>query len=172
MENNNRQENLGKLGNILRAHLLKIEIVSALFVLIGCGLRIDNNPAAASVLTITLTALAGVYYATAFSSMELDTVTTPMEVFGNKLTSFGLCIATIGILFKSMGWPGAEPMLVVAGFAMVFWICFNSIKIKKYNTILRSVVFLILILGLKFTPKEKLEKWYIIKTAEHTFNVP
>lgn len=156
----NRNEFAEKIAAYLHQRLLVIETVVAIIVLISIGLRANNVSSGGAILTVVLSALALVYFFTAYH-IDLS-VTTAMEMFVNKLTAYALSTATIGLLFFIQSWPSPKSMILVSSSILVFVFIYGLIKTKNTKTIIRSAIFLILASCIYFIPREKFEELHII----------
>ena len=119
----------------------KFEKVFGMLTVISLILRFASLPGGSVLLTLSLSALACVYYFyafTLFDQIEIKSIfnsksregISAMIVFESKLAGWGLAVVCIGILFKIMQFPGEAVMLSV-GLIIIFAV--GIIALIKYN---------------------------------------
>src|ERR1039457_5350940 len=111
MSQDNQNEQLSKIGNWVLSRLDKYESMIVLVFLVGFVLKVMTDLKVGILIVISLTTLAILYFLKGFSATG-DENAGGLEIFVDKLVSFGGSVATIGILFRIEYWPGYHMMIL------------------------------------------------------------
>ena len=164
MKNNNVY--LTKLADKISPKLLTIEGILSFTTLLGMILKASNVQQGSILIIISLSAIALVYYISAFRTCEEGA--NVMGKFLTKLMFLSASISIIGILFLLQGYAGYKAMLTVGCLSIVIVLLFRFIYKTNINriNITRVIVILAIAASLYFTPKEKLREYKIISNIE------
>ena len=142
----NENKRLTAFSNLIKAKLLKYELLMIVLVVLVIMLRYKHIPFSGILAVVTLTALSVIYYLFAFSTTDEPNL-TKYDRFIYMISSFGSSLSLIGILFTLQRWPGEKNMLL-AGLlllliALIYIIIQNS---KGTRPILFNTPFIVRIL--------------------------
>ena len=171
MINQTQNESLAKLADKLNPKLKTVESVLAITTLIGLELKSSEITQGGILLVLTLSALALVYFLSAYKSFETDTPIMPRFLF--RLISWASSIGVIGILFRLQNYAGYNTMLIVGCVSLFMGLCikfYTKIDFSK-RIIIRALIILAIGLCLYLTPSEKLKELKIINSVERV-NTP
>lgn len=158
-----RNESTVRLVNWINPRLRSIELVLGLTALIGLGLKAQGIPFGGIILLLSLSSLGMAYFFNANSIPKEPIVA--MEIFANKLTSYGSAVAVVGILFRLQNWPGFENMLIAGCAALSVSIVISFVKNTSRKDLFRSIVIIAVGAALFLTSKEKLVEMHILHNA-------
>src|ERR1035437_4587814 len=99
MIQNQKNEELIKIGNRVAAVLNKYEIILALLFAFALILKTSTNFPTSIFITLILSTLACLYYLKAFAA-STDESAGGLELFVDKAASFACSVGIIGILFS------------------------------------------------------------------------
>ena len=132
------------------------ELVIGGFVLLGLLLNLLNLPGGGAVLVVFLSTLSMFYLGFTFALFNPDILSKKKEkakeansnqlrLIGSMITGVGLSIASTGILFAVMLWPGSQLMLLVGSILLLVVACmsvfkYSSTSAKFYLNVLKRSI--------------------------------
>jgi hypothetical protein len=143
-------------------NLHKIELVSVFFVAIGLSLKIQNVSQAVLILLAPF-ALLGISYFMIAVYAEVNKEGA-VHRFIFKLRFLLMTIALNAILFTLMNYTGGEMMIKVSTIGLMIILGYDVVnhignpEATNRNNLVRTVVFLAILLALILTPKERINK--------------
>lgn len=107
----NENKRLNAFSNLIKAKLIKYELIMVVVIVLVIMLRYMHVPFSGILAVITLSAMSVIYYLFAFSTADEPNL-TKYDRFIYMLSSFGSSLSLIGILFTLQKWPGEKSMLL------------------------------------------------------------
>ncbi|HTB07656.1 MAG TPA: hypothetical protein VK806_11955 [Bacteroidia bacterium] len=158
------------IGEKLKSIFKPLEIIFVLAILTGVGLKVMGVSAYLPVLLISCSAIIIVYY---MIGITPSSSATKLEAFITKLTFWGGSVAVTGILFCIQNYERAETMLAIGTITLAGVTLYLVVKIQSdfvkanRNMVIRSMILLLICIGLISTPKEQLIALHLMSKAGH-----
>ena len=158
------------LGEKLKPKFKFIEIVLVVAVITGIALKVEYIDAYLPVFVMSCSALAVLYYLMgvmpAINSSKIEALIT-------KIVFWGCAVAVTGLLFTVQNYPGTAMMLnlgtiSLAGSTLYFLVKIQTDFVKaNRNMVIRSIVLLLVCIGLISATKEQLYALHLNHSLLH-----
>jgi hypothetical protein len=148
-----KAELLIRIGNWIKPRLDLYELIIGLCFGVALIVQGLTELSLNIVLICTLGLLAGMYFFTAYSELNISH-TGGLEIFYYKLSALSLSVGVVGILFKLEYWHGASYLITASSVSLLIlfpFMLYTNIRkpeLKIFNTRLLVRVFVIAIAGL------------------------